>query len=276
MESKHKVLVIGESCFDVTLTGDVKRLNPEAPTPIITNPKKTVNKGMAENVVNNLKSLSPGIKVDFITQKEKITKTRYVDNVSKYILLRMDNDPPIKPLNKKLKWNIMKIINHKMYDVIVISDYNKGFLLEYDISAIGETAKNNEIPVFMDTKKILGAWSQCVTFVKINEKEYKANEEKLRGPYPEFYCDNLIVTLGEKGMKWDNQIYPAPKVEVRDVCGCGDVALAGLVIAGLQPEKLFTNKKQKIENMIFYANKTASIAASKPGVVSVTEKEVWG
>ena len=52
-----KVLVIGESCDDVFIYGEVLRLSPEAPVPVIKPLRETYSKGMAENVELNLKSL---------------------------------------------------------------------------------------------------------------------------------------------------------------------------------------------------------------------------
>ena len=52
-----KVLVIGESCDDIFIYGDVLRLSPEAPVPVIKPLREVYSKGMAENVELNLKSL---------------------------------------------------------------------------------------------------------------------------------------------------------------------------------------------------------------------------
>ena len=52
-----KVLIIGEVCEDVFIYGDVNRLSPEAPIPIIEPKLQTINKGLAGNVQSNLSAL---------------------------------------------------------------------------------------------------------------------------------------------------------------------------------------------------------------------------
>ena len=52
-----KILIVGDSCKDVFIYGDVTRLSPEAPVPVF-NPRKTIeNDGMAKNVSNNVEVL---------------------------------------------------------------------------------------------------------------------------------------------------------------------------------------------------------------------------
>lgn len=78
-----KILVIGELCLDRFIYGDVNRLCPEAPVPII-NPLETKeNKGMAGNVVENLKSLYDDLEVVHWHQSDEIIKTRFVDKKNK-------------------------------------------------------------------------------------------------------------------------------------------------------------------------------------------------
>ena len=74
-----KILVIGELCVDRFMYCDVKRLSPEAPVPVL-NPIEVIkNKGMAGNVVENLKALYDEAEVIHWSQSDNIIKTRYVD-----------------------------------------------------------------------------------------------------------------------------------------------------------------------------------------------------
>ena len=91
-----KVLVIGENCTDVFIYGDVKRLSPEAPIPVIEPRHQTTNKGMAENVQLNLTAL--GVNTELCSNTEEITKTRYVDSSYNYILLRIDNNDSVEKI----------------------------------------------------------------------------------------------------------------------------------------------------------------------------------
>ena len=91
-----RVLLIGDSCTDVYVYGDVKRLNPEAPVPILEPKREESSKGMSWNVFDNLKAF--GLSVFMLTNEEKITKTRYIDEKSNQQILRVDNEPEINPL----------------------------------------------------------------------------------------------------------------------------------------------------------------------------------
>ena len=87
MNITKRILVVGDSCIDEFTYGEVLRIAPEAPIPVF-NPLYTKqNKGMSGNVVENLKSM--GNKTIIITNKEKIIKTRIVDERSNQILIRI-------------------------------------------------------------------------------------------------------------------------------------------------------------------------------------------
>ena len=72
-----KILVIGDSCTDIFRYGDIRRVAPEAPVPVIVPIREISNPGMAGNVVANLEVL--GAEVDILTNEELIRKIRYVD-----------------------------------------------------------------------------------------------------------------------------------------------------------------------------------------------------
>ena len=137
-----KILVIGDSCKDIFIYGDIVRIAPEAPVPVIKPILRKENPGMASNVVANLEAL--GAEVDLITNEEEISKVRYVDKRYNQMVLRVDKNDKCKRYN-----GVYETVD---YDALVISDYNKGFLTEDDIAAFAERA---ECPVFLDTKKFL-------------------------------------------------------------------------------------------------------------------------
>ena len=85
-----KVLVIGDSCNDVFIYGDIHRVCPEAPVPVFNPTHQTENDGMAKNVVRNLEAL--GCNVEFISNDNSIKKIRYVDNRSNQMVLRVDEN----------------------------------------------------------------------------------------------------------------------------------------------------------------------------------------
>ena len=243
-----KVLVIGDGCKDIFVYGDIKRICPEAPVPVFNPTKEVENGGMALNVVNNLESL--GIDVDYLTNLTDIEKIRYVDNKTNQMLIRVDQNDKCEQCNlDNIIWDD--------YDIIVISDYNKGFLTNEDIMNIC----NKHECVFIDTKKEIGSWIHKARYIKLNQFEYRNNEDYIT-KNEDILKDKLIVTYGEKGCYYRKKLYkPKVTVEVKDVCGAGDTFLAGLVVHML--------KHNDIEYAIDFAQECASEVVSKKGVVVI-------
>lgn len=258
-----KILVIGEQCKDVHIYCKCERLCPEAPVPVLIPLEKTENFGMAGNTAQNLSSLlEKDDIVHLIHSGSKSTKTRYIDKTSGYIVVRIDENDMHLRIGEDVTLD-----RYKNFDAIVISDYNKGFLLENDIQRIAEFAKYNNIITLLDSKKkILGDWSKNIDFIKVNLKEYNILKDNLGKP--ENYCQNLIVTLGEEGSACVNKniTIKGKKVPVYNLSGAGDSYLAGLVIKYLETKD--------IKESMSYANKVAAIAVSKAGVIAVKKGEV--
>ena len=240
-----KVLLIGDSCEDRYFYGDVKRLNPEAPVPILEYRRGVTSKGMALNVRENLMSF--GVEVYLSTHPEEIIKTRYIDEKSNQQIMRYDEESKIKPLSFDFpkEWN-------NEYDALVISDYDKGFITQEKLFELSNWFQG---PVFIDTKKI------CIpgnAFIKVNESEFKK--------ITHFIPDNMIITKGGEGTEYQGKLYPAEKVNVFDVVGAGDTFLAALTYGYL--------KYGRIEEAIPLANKAAAVAVSHRGTYVLTEEDV--
>ena len=94
-----KILVIGEKCQDIYIYGRCRRICPEGPVPVFCPTHQTKTLGMAGNVFNNLQSL--GADCDMISNVNKITKIRYVDDESNQLLLRVDENDSCKRINIK-------------------------------------------------------------------------------------------------------------------------------------------------------------------------------
>ena len=204
-QKQFKVLLIGDSCTDEYVYGTCDRLNPEAPVPILNFNRKETNKGMAWNVRENLMSF--GIEVVILTNEEEITKTRYIDEKSNQHILRLDEEPILKPMEYELP--------EEDFDALIISDYDKGFLT---VRRICELVSEFNGHVFLDSKKRVLPSQGC--FIKINETEKKL----LTGDY-----NNLIVTKGAGGADYEGVNYPAEKTKVYDEVGAGDTFLSALV-----------------------------------------------
>jgi D-beta-D-heptose 7-phosphate kinase/D-beta-D-heptose 1-phosphate adenosyltransferase len=245
-QKPYKVLLIGDSCIDEYVYGTVERLNPEAPVPILKYKRTEQRQGMSWNVYNNLKSF--GIEVYMMTNQEKIVKTRYIDEKTNQQILRVDNEVVCKPMEYE--------IPKEKYDVVVISDYNKGFITSEKMFEIVHTVK---CPVFIDTKKTVLPEYNC--YVKINEQEYNGLDTASKKN-----AKNIIVTYGDRGAVYDGVLYPGEKVNVYDVVGAGDTFLSALVY--------FYLECARIEKAIPYANKAAAIAVQNRGTYVLTENDI--
>lgn len=247
-----RVLLIGDSCTDVYVYGDVKRLNPEAPVPVLEPKRQEIKQGMVWNVYNNMKSF--GLDVYILTHMESITKTRYIDEKSNQQILRVDDEPKVTPIEYEppfLERAANQPKSDDWYDVMVISDYDKGFLSYEELERL---VKWFDGPVIIDSKKTRlpkGAW------IKVNESESKKLENSLA---------DVIVTKGGEGVEFNHKHFPAEKVNVFDVVGAGDTFLAALTYGYL--------KKHTMDAAIPIANKAAAIAVSHPGTYVLTAEDI--
>jgi D-beta-D-heptose 7-phosphate kinase/D-beta-D-heptose 1-phosphate adenosyltransferase len=248
-QKQYNVLLVGDSCQDIYHYGSCERISPEAPVPILKEHYQEIRGGMSHNVKNNLQSF--GIEVDFITNLELIKKHRFVDIKTKAHLLRADEGEMLR-----VKSLTMFELADKKYDAVIISDYDKGFITE----ETGEdlTRKFRDIPVFVDSKKKdLGCFFHST--IKLNEKEFK-----------DCYCadhtSEIITTLGSRGARYRDTLFPTNKVEVHDVCGAGDVFLAALVFYFLETKDM--------TKAIECSNKLASLSVTKFGTHVLTKEEI--
>ena len=244
-----KTLVIGDSCLDIFKYGTSKRFSPEAPVPVFTPEKEITNPGMAANVANNISSF--GVDCDLVTNKNEISKIRFVDLKSKQMIIRVDENDTL-PLDDNFD-NIQEFELGK-YDGLVISDYNKGFLTTENISFL----LNAKIPTFLQTNKKLDDWCLNSNFIKINESEYNNSKEFIEANKKTLEA-KLIVTVGENGCMFNNEKYKIKnKKDIRDLSGAGDTFLAGFVY------KYISTKNEILS--IEFAQEMASAVVELPGV----------
>jgi bifunctional ADP-heptose synthase (sugar kinase/adenylyltransferase) len=252
MEGRQpKILVIGDSCKDIYTYGKCPRLCPDAPVPVFI-PKYTVNKGgMALNVYDNVVSL--GVECDLVTNTNSIKKTRFVDDKTNQIIIRVDEgEENTEEIN-------VQYLDLNSYDGVIISDYVKGFLSEDSIRYICENHNN----VLIDTKRLLGEYCSKAKFIKINEDEYNASKHLL--PNLSLYS-SLIITLGSKGCKYLNKIYPVKKVEIKDQTGAGDTFVAAFLTMFI--------KNKNIDKSLKFANDCSTYVVQKRGVVTLENKKI--
>lgn len=194
-----RVLVIGDVMLDTYVWGNVNRISPEAPVPIVAVEKREVRLGGAANVALNLKSLGAepvlcsvvgqdarGDEFSNLLQKDNMstigiiksvdrkttTKFRIIGNNTQ--LLRVDDETTtsLVPAEKeKLKQKINKILDEEAIRIIILQDYDKGVLDKEIIEFTVNLASSKNIPLAVDPKQKNFLSYKNVTLFKPNLKE---------------------------------------------------------------------------------------------------------
>lgn len=253
-------LIIGEQCMDYFIYGRCERLSPEAPVPVFEPIDQKSNPGMAGNVSANLHALhknytdGKGYFIhEYFSAITDLVKTRYVDAKSNHMFLRVDVGTKTTSQLKKGKYLRDRIAES---DVIIISDYNKGFIDREVIPYIREVAIDK--PIFLDSKSVVSKEIlEAVTFVKLNENESR----EIHFDLYESMKSKIITTLGGRGAMYEEVIYPTKEIQTIDVSGAGDTFMAALVFEYM--------KAFKIKSAIPFANKMASMVVAKRGVSTI-------
>ena len=237
-----KILVIGDSCRDVHIYCSSDRMCPDKPVPILKIIDQNDNPGMAKNVYRNIKTMVNSCDIVTNSNWYNITKSRYIHKSTNHMFMRVDSSEEMKRIN-------LSEISYD-YDIVVVSDYDKGFLTESDIATICERHPS----VFLDSKKILGPWALKAKFIKINNYEYHRSERFLTSDLDA----KIIKTSGESGCYYIGERFPVEQQDVIDVSGAGDSFMAGLVIE--------YSKSGDVRTAIRFANECASKVVRQKGV----------
>ncbi|MDO8492452.1 MAG: PfkB family carbohydrate kinase [bacterium] len=244
---KKKILIIGEGNRDIFVYCTAKRLAPDLPIPVLNIVEQKENPGMAKNVERNIKNIANICDIITNSDWESVTKTRYMHQGSNQAFFRVDANDEIKRVDvKSIPLD---------YEIIAISDYNKGFLTEEDIEYICDHHHN----VIIDTKKTIGDWIKKAKIIKINDHEYERSKNFITKEIEE----RMIRTRGDLGARFQGRDYPVEKVEVRDVTGAGDSFFAAFLIK--------FSETNNVDESIKYANACASRVVQHRGVSVIEE-----
>ena len=298
-----KVLVVGDVMLDNYFFGNVKRISPEAPIPILHLKNKEMRLGGAANVAKNIKKLGatvlllgaigrdePGETIKELLKQEnvknKLIKIKNYSTVqkSRYMcrgqqLLRVDEEES----NSSISDMIMPIFQRVLvnFDVVVFSDYNKGLL--FHCNKLIKIAKSKNKFTIVDPK--VDSWSRyfgadlikpnrdeflsAAKFIDFHNKKEVNISRKLKKTYS---IPNIVLTKSELGMTlYSKKIFCASKISteknnVSDVTGAGDTVIAVLAIFF----QLIKEKKKVID----LANTAATISVGKIGVYAVSLEEI--
>ncbi len=199
--NKLNVLIIGDVMIDSYMWGNVSRISPEAPVPIVAVNKKENRLGGAANVALNIQAMGAtpilcaiigddenATVFNGLLKKQKLStegiikssnrvttvKTRIIGN--HHQMLRIDEEIETSINSKEtdaLAIKIKKLISDKKIDVIIFEDYDKGVITPALINNVVKLAKQKKIPTVVDPKKKNFMDYKGITLFKPNLKELK-------------------------------------------------------------------------------------------------------
>ena len=266
-----RALVLGDIILDSFLNGKRTRQSPEADAPILLHDSTKYIAGGAANVALNLHSLGWDVSLIGLVGKDEhgerlsgllatyknlevvsfsdgrpTTHKQRILNDGVY-QMRIDVESTLTIANDIVQ-NVLHKVKEEMkegLDIVVLQDYNKGFLTTDLIQGALHLAKKNDVPVAVDPKKTDFWTYRGSSIVKPNRRELaEANkvelsenfdlgqlEDLMRATKAKLNCDTLFVTLSEMGIAAldINDIFyhqPALSNNITDVCGAGDSVFA--------------------------------------------------
>jgi len=294
--SDIKVLLIGDFMIDHYIIGTSNRMSPEAPVPIVVPEQEYSIPGGAGNVAMNLRAMSAdvtcvgcigndnwGKKLLSILENEgiNIEAINIIDNHPTTLKQRIYSDgKQVARLDteKIIDWQPGSEMKHDYsdYDIIILSDYNKGVLNHPWFSI------NNLDNVIVDPKKnTLSHYSQANIITpnlnelqrasKIEINDNKSIIDACNELIQECNFNYIVAKKSDQGMtivgknNFVKHIEAHP-VENPDVTGAGDTVIATLSLAYA--------KTNDIELSAKVANAAAAVVVGKPGTATVTIDEI--
>lgn len=299
---RARVLVVGDVMLDRYWFGEVSRISPEAPVPVVKVDRNEDRPGGAANVARNAAALGarvtllsvvgqdePGRRLRELLREEKIAarlhydrtidttvKLRVIGRQQQLLRIDFETTPSHEILRTKLS-DYARLV--AACDVVVLSDYGKGGLAH--ITRMIALARRHKKPVLVDPKgddfvRYAGATLitpnraefRAVAGKWKNEREFSDSARRLRS---KLKVDALLVTRSEEGMTLftrGGRLHASAQArEVFDVSGAGDTVIATLAVALAGGTTL--------EGAVELANRAAGIVVGKFGTAVVRPEELF-
>ncbi len=297
-----RILVAGDIMLDRYWFGEVERISPEAPVPIVRVARREDRLGGAANVARNIVALGAqagllgvigadeaGARVralvreagigDFLVEDTQgmgtTLKMRVLGRQQQLLRVDFEQGPGPRSLDA-LDTGLAAVVAD--YDLLVLSDYAKGALGR--VEGLIRTAHDQGVPILVDPKGHLYRRYHGATLVTPNRVEmqeavghWESEDDLTRRAQAlrqELDLQALLITRSEQGMtlftQAGRQHVDAQAHEVFDVSGAGDTVLAALAVthaAGLD-----------WQDAMFWANRAGGIVVGKLGTSIVTAEEL--
>lgn len=291
--------------IDRYIWGDCSRISPEAPVPVLNVEKETSVLGGAGNVVSNLVSLGADVHVigivgnDFaadslqvLIKKERVSSNLIVDcskrttvktrlMASNHQMLRFDEESSqtvSESVAAQVLFHFKKNIDN--CDIVLISDYGKGFLTDALTQSLISISNHRQKRVLVDPKgadfsKYKGAFlltpnkQEASVATGIDIIDNGTLLRALRRLKADCDLKVSLITLSENGIAVlddELRLHPTIARKVYDVTGAGDTVLAALGFA--------LSAGVLLSEAIVFANYAAAVVVAKIGSSSVTIEEI--
>ena len=299
--ARARVLVVGDVMLDRYWFGDVERISPEAPVPVVKIARSEERPGGAANVARNAAALGaqatllsvvgddePGRALARLLEGERVqasflrdaaapttVKLRVIGRQQQLLRIDFETAPSHEVLAAKLA-DFERLVAEA--DLVILSDYGKGGLAH--IATMIARARAAGRPVLVDPKGDDYARYRGATLLTPNRSEFRqvagrwrdeadltARAEALRR---DLALDALLVTRSEEGMSLYTGggalTIPAQAREVYDVSGAGDTVIAtlGVLLAAGAP----------LPDAVRIANEAAGVVVGKLGTAVVQPHEL--
>jgi D-beta-D-heptose 7-phosphate kinase/D-beta-D-heptose 1-phosphate adenosyltransferase len=303
--ARRRVAVIGDAMLDVYLRGDVDRVSPEAPVPVVRVRERHYALGGAANVAQNVRALGAGcdlvaavgddpdgrqvramlaaigsdgeslVRVD----RPTTSKTRIVARSQQIVRVDEEEDADLAG-GEADRVAAAALAAVERADALVFEDYNKGVLVPSVIARAIERARARGIPVVVDPKYRNFFAYRGATIFKPNRRELEAalgaavdleHPEALPATFDRLGVEHLLLTLGDRGMALVSAGGELMRVKttaraVYDVVGAGDTVTAYLAA--------ILAAGGTVQEAAVIANYAAGVEVGKPGTATVSPDEV--
>ena len=303
-----KVLVIGDLILDEFIWGNVSRISPEAPVPVVWVKNESFMPGGASNVANNINTLGGksylvgavgnderagilsgelehrGVNIDGVIRDSKrptILKTRVIAHQQQVVRIDREKVDPLRDATIKKITNYVEDVIDEM-DAIIVEDYGKGLITPKLLSKIVPLAKKKKKIIAVDPKEEHLSYYKGVTLLTPNNNEAQRavgfdikDKSGLRKAGFELLkklkTKILLITLGENGMIVFEEGKTPKKIDTiaQEVF---DVSGAGDTVVSSYTLALVSGANSIQSAHI--ANCAAGIVVGKVGIAVVTQDEV--
>ncbi len=306
--ARPKILIVGDLILDEYIWGEVNRISPEAPVPVLETRSENLALGGAANVANNLVGLGCEVHLcGAIGQDEKGDKLLQMiheraiqtEGIFRFVhrpttskiriiahsqqILRIDKEDN-RPITEETEKKLIQYINQIIpgVDGIICSDYHKGILTEKIIKTILRRAKKSKKAVIVDPKSSDFSLYKGATVITPNEREVarsvpiKIRDKQDLGRAAEYLlnltqAEAVLITLGKDGMSLyqsKEEFVSIPTV-AKEVF---DVTGAGDTVISVFSMAVFVGFSYR--EAAWLANMAASVVVGKVGTAVVTLEEI--